>query len=96
MPWTPPDDVESVLPDQLLEVQRRVDEGTFRLDQRAKPWVGSVIADVLGIDASSDAARRRVKSILDGCIARGDLVVEERFSETRKRMVEFVLSEVRL
>jgi hypothetical protein len=85
-----------LLPDQLREVQRRIDEGAFRLDQKAVPWAGEVIADVFGISTSSQAARRRVKSTLDGCIARGDLLVEERFSETRKRVVEFVMSGVRM
>jgi KaiC/GvpD/RAD55 family RecA-like ATPase len=96
VPWTPPDNVESVSPDQLREVQRRIDEGAFRLDQKAVPWAGDVIADVFNINTSSQAGRRRVKSILDGCIARGDLVVEERFSESRKRNVEVVMSGVRM
>lgn len=96
VPWTPPDNIEIMLPDQLREVQRRVDEGEFRLDQRAVRWAGDIIGEVLGIDVTSNAAKRRVKSILDGCIARGDLVVEERFSETRKRMVEYVMSGVRM
>lgn len=96
VPWNPPDDEESVLPDQLLEVQRRVDGGAYRLDQKAVPWVGDIIADVLGIDISSLAAKRRVKVILEGLIARGDLVVEERISESRKKAVTFVMSGVRM
>lgn len=92
VPWNPPDAAEAMSPDQLYEVQRRVDEGAYRYDQRAKPWVGEVIADVLCIDISTPEAKRRVARIVDRNIASRDLVKQDRFDKSRKRNVPFVIS----
>lgn len=92
VPWTPPDAAESLPEDQLHEVKRRVDEGAYRFDQRAKSWAGEVIADVMGIDLSTSAAKRRVARILERHVASGDLARQERFDPSRKRNVPFVVS----
>jgi hypothetical protein len=91
-PWTPPDAVEQLPEDQVQEVQRRVDDGGYRFDQRAKSWAGEVIADVIGIDLSTPEAKRRVRRILDQLIANRDLVKLDRFDASRKRDVPFVIS----
>lgn len=96
VPWSPPDAIASVPPDQLAEVQRRADEGSYRLSDRAQDWVGYMVADVLGVDVSNPAAKRRIRRMVEGWIASGHLVTREKYVDSRKKLLPFVISGIRM
>ncbi|GEM_PF-5879196 len=96
VPWNPPDAVASVSLEVLAEVQRRADEGSFRESDRAVDWIGHMVADVLDVDISNPAAKRRIKLLIATWIAAGDLMIRERYVESRKKTLPFVISGVRM
>lgn len=96
VPWSPPDAIASVPPDQLAEVQRRADEGSYRLSDRAQDWVGYMVADVLDVDVSNPAIKRRIRRMVEGWIASGHLVTREKYVDSRKKLLPFVISGLRM
>ena len=62
-PWQWPDSFDGVTTWHLKQVQRRVAEGEWRADIRAKQkWVGQVVSEICNIDAEKHAGR--IKDIL--------------------------------
>jgi hypothetical protein len=62
--WTPPKPFDDVTEEHMHDVRRRVADGQWRLDSQSADWVGTCVADVLGLDLSDKAAKARVKIIL--------------------------------
>lgn len=88
--WTWPDAMDDVTVSNLLEVQRRVNEGQWRAAvQAGDKWVGMLIADVLNIDLEVDAKTRKarrstINEILGKWIKSGALKKVERQDEHRE------------
>lgn len=61
-PWEWPNAFEGVSTWQLKQVQARVADGNYRKDSQAADWVGSVVADVCGLDLQRD--KPRIKEIV--------------------------------
>lgn len=82
-PWQWPDPFEGLSTWHLKEVQRRVEQGDWRIDVRAKDaWVGQLVAQVLDWDVEKKAAR--IKDILKQWLANGMLKEVEREDKHRK------------
>jgi hypothetical protein len=62
--WHWPNAFDNVSVADLKEVQKRIAEGEWRADQRAKNWAGNLVAQVLGFDLSAREARASVKTLL--------------------------------
>jgi hypothetical protein len=45
--------------DDLVEVQPRIQGGTWRADPQAKTWAGIAVAEVLGLDLAEPRTRKR-------------------------------------
>jgi hypothetical protein len=60
------------------EVRRRCGTGNYRADSRSPEWVGLMIADVLGLDASSTTVRKRVKNLQTVWCSKGALQAVEK------------------
>ncbi len=79
--WKWPDPFDGLSAWHLKEVQRRVDQGRYRVDVRSKDWVGVMIAEVLEWDI--EKKRGRVKDILKQWMANGMLREAEGTDEKR-------------
>jgi hypothetical protein len=76
--WIPPDALAGVSDVDAEAVRNQVRLGNYRLDVRAKDWVGLVIAKRLGLDPTDDGARVRIKAIIHAWQAAGVIAVEMR------------------
>jgi hypothetical protein len=71
----------------MRAIQERLALGTYRESPQAGNWAGHVVAEVLGLDLGSKAAKKRVKTLLDTWVSDGLLLVVEGMdgrSEVRK------------
>jgi hypothetical protein len=81
--WQWPDAFEGVTTEKLKEVQRKVAEGEWREDVRAKEaWVGNIIAQVLAVDPVEQ--RKRISKILKEWVTNGQLIAVVREDRHRK------------
>lgn len=76
-PWSLPDPFENVTPRHIAEVQARVANGEWRNSPQAKDWVGYVVADVLGLDASEKADKARISALMKVWIENGKFRIEQ-------------------
>jgi hypothetical protein len=60
--WQWPDSFEGVTGYHVQQVQARVAQGRFRKDTQAREWIGNLVADVCGLDPTTD--RHRIKDIV--------------------------------
>jgi len=71
--WTPPNTFDDVTIKDLLAVQNAIEGKNPRYsDQAGDDWAGCIVADVLGLDVTSD--RKRIKRIIETWIKNGALV----------------------
>jgi hypothetical protein len=77
-PWQWPDISAELEPEQIRAVQKRISEGEWREDVRAKQWAGHAVADVLGLDLSDKAARADIRKLLRTWLRDGLLKVVRR------------------
>lgn len=80
-PWQWPDPFEGLTTWHLKEVQRRVEQGRYRVDVRSKDWVGHMIGEVLDWDV--EKKRGRIKDILKQWLATGMLKEAEGLDDKR-------------
>ncbi|WP_386684161.1 AAA family ATPase [Loktanella sp. R86503] len=82
-PWTWPDTFDGMTVKDLLAVQNAI-EGKYPRysDQAGDDWAGVIVADVLGMDTTTD--RKRIKKIIETWIKAGALV--KVMHEDKKRM----------
>lgn len=79
VPWTPPAAcVEELAPDHVAALQKLIDGGEWRENERAGFWAGKAIAEVFGLDVGDPFDRARVKAILKECLRRKWLRKEQR------------------
>lgn len=77
-PWSPPDAFEGVTTEHLRKVQAIVADGDYRDSVQAADWAGKVVADVLGLDLSTKADKRRASRILKEWKGNGAFAVEHK------------------
>jgi phage/plasmid primase-like uncharacterized protein len=76
----------------IRRAQDRIDQGTWRLDQRAQshPWVGVPIAEVFGINLDIEQNKKRMVKLINDWRIKGYLRVEDRPDASRRERT-FVL-----
>ena len=74
-------------------VRRAVREKSYRLDTRAKDWIGHLVAQRLGLDPSNTADRQDIKEFLRACLKRGIFAVESR-TDAKCKERQFVVPTV--
>lgn len=74
--WTMPGLFDALEADGLRKVQKAVAAGTWAESSQAGNWVGYAVADALGIDASTDGGKTRIKAMLKTWIENKVLRVE--------------------
>jgi hypothetical protein len=77
-PWHFPGAFDGVTTDHMHRVRELTRDGEYRSDPRAAGWIGSVVADVLGLDIEAEGDRMRIKEVLKGWYAKGVLAKVER------------------
>ncbi len=77
-PWSPPDAFDGVSVDHLRRVQAIIADGEYRENQQANNWAGHAVAEVLGLDLSKKADRRRAASLLREWRENGCFTIERR------------------
>ncbi|WP_321383288.1 AAA family ATPase, partial [Rhizobium sp.] len=82
--WFPPDSFAGVSVEHLRQVQNRVAKGDYRENVQASDWVGSLVADVLSIDATSPSGRHRLKRLIAKWIENGALKLERATDDKRR------------
>jgi len=81
--WEWPDTFDGVTVKDLLAVQNAIDgKGLRYSDQAGDDWVGCIVADVLGMDATAD--RKRIKRIIETWVQSGALVKGSKPGPQRK------------
>jgi hypothetical protein len=88
-PWKMPGALDGVVAADVLRVQKRISEGKWREDVRAKAWAGKAVAEVLGLDVREPPSRKKVSGMLKTWIMTGALKIVEDEDETRHKF-EFV------
>jgi hypothetical protein len=73
--WKMPGALEGIATSDLLRVQKRVDEGEWRENQRADDWVGKAVAEALGLDLDEPAVKKRISAMLKIWIGNGSLKI---------------------
>ncbi len=81
--WKWPSAFQEMAPADLLAVQKRIAAGEWRESEKAADWAGQAVADVLGLDLNSPAARRDIRTMLKTWIANGALKEVNRRDEKR-------------
>ena len=76
--WIPPDALAGISDVDAEAVRNQVRLGNYRLDVRAKDWVGLIIAKRLGLDPTEDGGKARIKAIIQAWQATGVIAVEMR------------------
>jgi hypothetical protein len=69
----------------LREVQTRVANGRWRVNSRAKRWVGYAVASALKLDALDKTERLRISAMLEKWIKIGALVVVKTRDASRQK-----------
>ena len=84
--WSWPDDFAGIGARDLQAAQQAIGSSLepLRYSEQASPWVGTVVAGVLGIDSSIDHERKRVKRLIDFWLKSGALVKVEIKDESRR------------
>jgi hypothetical protein len=83
-PWAWPDPFSNVTSHDLREVQKRIHEGDWRIDVRAKNWAGNLVAEVLDFAQVEKDDRPRLQAILRTWVNNGALKIVRRKNEQRK------------
>lgn len=73
--WTPPDMMEGVTTADLMAVQQAIHTKGYRENSQAAEWAGIAVGRVLGLNASADADKHKLKVLLKAWIGSGALVV---------------------
>lgn len=81
--WHPPSTEIDLTPEQVEAIQKRCDAERPGFDSQAGDWAGKIIAEVIGLDTSDHADKRKAKNILNQMIERGDLM-QVRAAKKRK------------
>jgi hypothetical protein len=80
-----PDALAAITDADLREVQARVAEGRWRVNCRAKRWVGYAVASALKLDASDKTERLRISAMLEKWIEIGALIVVKARDASRQK-----------
>jgi hypothetical protein len=83
--FTPSDFTDAITPDQVDLIVKGIQAGSYRENAQANDWAGNLIADVLDIDVSQSAGKKRVNATLKSLLRDGSLATEERLDGTRKK-----------
>ena len=89
-PWRFPGVLDAVTEAHMLKVRTMAAAGTYRADAQSSEWIGRAVADVLNLDADSDADRKRIKRILKLWVANGVLAVVQR-KDARRHDKSYVM-----
>jgi AAA domain/CHC2 zinc finger len=73
--WKMPGALEGVTTSDLLRVQKRVSEGEWRENPRAKDWAGKAVAEALDLDLAEPAIKKRVAAMLKIWLGSGALKI---------------------
>ncbi len=74
--WQKPDAFNGLSVRHLYELQQRILTGNFRENVQAADWIGHVVADITGLDASAE--KGRIKTLIKGWKDSGAIRVETR------------------
>lgn len=83
-PWAYPKAFAGITTDDLHAVQEAVAGKGYRQNSQAKDWAGHVVGEVLGLDMTTPASRKRVRTMLTTWLANGALEVVQLPDENRK------------
>jgi hypothetical protein len=78
------DALSGVTDADLRKVQARVADGRWRVNCRAKRWVGYAVASALKLDAFDKTERLRISAMIEKWIKIGALVVVKSLDATRQ------------
>jgi hypothetical protein len=82
--WSPPDLLAGFTEAHMVAAQKAVDAGgPWRENAQAKDWVGTPVAEALGLDLNDQQDRARVKAALKAWTKAGLFVVVERPDASR-------------
>jgi hypothetical protein len=89
-PWKPPDPFKDVTAADMHKCRTLARTGAYRVDPRAKDWIGFAVAEVLKIDVTHDGPNDRkdlvrIKQILRTWYKNKVLAEVEREDENRKK-----------
>jgi hypothetical protein len=89
--WVPPtvEAIKQATPEQMAEIKRALEAGSFREDIRAAAWVGNVLAPIFGLNVAEKGGKYRTKCIVAKLIADRILVVVEK-PDSQRKMKPFV------
>jgi hypothetical protein len=94
-PWKWPSIATLVdnVPDGALDaIKARVLSGEYRQNEQAKDWAGKVVADILELDVTEPADKKRIKRLLAAWITAGHFKVESRKDAVRRELKDFIVS----
>ena len=90
--WEWPDVFDGMSSKDLLAVQNAIDGKNARLsDQAGNDWAGCIVADVLGMDVTTD--KKRLKRIIATWLASGALVKGEAEGPQRRKVPVMMVGE---
>jgi hypothetical protein len=90
-PWAWPDPSDSLSPDDIRAIQDAVAGGEWRDDVRSNVWAGYAVADALGWDRDTPAAKTKLKAVLQSLKEDGFLRTKSGLDAARKRKVFVVV-----
>ncbi len=88
--WNPPDTSVAVDDETRAKVQAEIASREWRTHHAATDWAGQAVAKVIGADLDAPMEKRRVKSLLQDMLAKGELRSEQRKDASRK-LKEFIV-----
>jgi hypothetical protein len=83
VPWHFPGAFDGVTPAHMQQVRDLARGGEYRADPRSPEWIGQAVAEVLDLDADTEADSKRIKTILKEWYAKGVLKKVERQDDAR-------------
>jgi hypothetical protein len=86
--WTPPSALDRVTTEHLAEVRRRCRVEDYRKDSQARgatPWIGTLVAEVAGLDLDSKADKVTVKAALKAWFDSKALLLSGRTKDEKGR-----------
>lgn len=91
--WPGAEEIARALPDDhRAAIKVALDNGNYKLGNRAKDWAGGAVAFAMGLDIDVPGERKRAASVLKAMLKEGELVQYDLVDKARRERATYIRS----